>query len=99
MNYLKKSFTVGALPSDEYRENFDRTFGKRPAVGTCSYCKAQEVELHKMCRICAKCADLDDTSFMRRCWVCGASADYAPNVCHEHRDVHRAPSSETQRVR
>mgnify|MGYP001592052168 CR=1 FL=1 len=44
MNYFKKSFTVGALPSEEYRNSWERIFARPttsdehlPAIGTGSY--------------------------------------------------------------
>ena len=102
MNYFKKSFTVGALPSEEYRNSWERIFARPttgagpPAVGTCGYCKIKEVKLHKMSRICAECAGISDTA--KRCLFCIKPAT-SQDRCTEHQDVQLAPRSEQQRIR
>ena len=61
MNYLKKSFSVGALPTDEYRSEWERIFGKKPAekpeAVICDHCRKSvpEVLTHGGLLLCKKC--------------------------------------------
>lgn len=74
MKYTKKSFTVGALPTEKYRSEWDRIFkpptapqpidgrsrGKVDDHSLCDHCKAQNVDTYHKggLFLCTKCAGL-----------------------------------------
>ena len=64
MKYIKKSFSVGALPTEKYRSEFERIFGKRSfnraevdEHGICDHCRKPDLDLYKRDRLflCEQC--------------------------------------------
>lgn len=68
MNYTKKSFSVGALPTEKYRSEWERIFrpiggaklGEVDDHGLCDHCKTEDVDLYTRNHLflCAKCAGI-----------------------------------------
>ena len=87
MDYLKKSFSVGALPTERYRNEWERIFGK-PTGGICDHCKGQGVDLisHNRLWLCSKCAGLPPK--VATFWTC---PDCGGPAAWEDVQLHRCP--------
>lgn len=59
MQYLNPTFTVGGKSSKEYRDNWDRIFGKKdePAPCSCGHSESNHVEKPGLSSfVCDQCA-------------------------------------------